>query len=175
MLDLDSPLWADIPASSGMNSALAVRLLRQARAGDDSGYPELYHQLCHQFTVGEVAYVATPHLVDIAQRIDVSRRVWPLSIVGTVEAARNSHQKSAPPIRKQWREEYLAANTEALKVTADALGRIGWSPSDSQELLATLAALQGHTNLAMHLFLQGGVTKLSCPMCGEYIEFGEPG
>jgi hypothetical protein len=175
MLELDSPLWADIPASSGMNSALAVTLLRQARAGDDSGYPELYHQLCHQFTVGEVAYVAVPHLVDIARGIDVRRRVWPLSIIGTVEAARNSYRESAPPIREQWRAEYLAANVEALALTADALGRDGWPPSDSQELLATLAALHGHTNLAMHLFLQGGVTKLSCPMCGEYIEFGEPG
>src|SRR5262245_43094989 len=175
MLDLDSPLWADIPASGGMNSAGAVRLLRQARAGDGSGYPELYHQLCHQFTVGEVAYVAVPHLVDIARGANVRRRVWPLRIVGTVEAARNSHQDSAPPLREQWRAEYLAANAEALALTADALGRGGWPPSDSQELLATLAALHGHTNLAMHLFLQGGVTKLSCPMCGEYIEFGESG
>jgi hypothetical protein len=171
MLDLDSPHWADIPASSGMNSALALKLLRQARAGDDSGYPELYHQLCHQFTVGEAAYVAVPHLVDIALGIDVRRRVWPLSIVGTVEAARNSHPESAPPIREEWRAEYLAANAEALKLTANALERDGWQPSDSQELVATLAALHGHTNLAMHLFLQGGVTKLSCPMCGESIEF----
>jgi hypothetical protein len=82
MLELDSPLWADIPASSGMNSVLAVKLLRQAHAGDDSVYPELYHQLCHQFTVGEAAYVAVPHLVAIARCIDVRRRVWPLSIVG---------------------------------------------------------------------------------------------
>jgi hypothetical protein len=175
MLDLESPLWAEIPASSGMNSALAVTLLREARAGDDSGYPELYHQLCHQFTVGEVAYVAVPHLVDIARGLEVRRRVWPLSIVGTVEAARNSDTKYSPPIRDQWRAEYLAANAEALRLAANALELTGWQPSDSQELLATVAALQGHTNLAMHLFLQGGVTKLSCPMCGEYIEYGELG
>jgi hypothetical protein len=175
MLELDSTVWASIPASSGMNSALALRLLRQARAGNDSGYPELYHQLCHQFTVGEVAYVAVPHLVDIARGIDVRRRVWPLSIVGTVEAARNSYPESAPPIREQWRVEYLAANAEALRLAANALEHRGWQPSDSQELLATVAALHGHTNLAMHLFLQGGATKLSCPMCGEYIEYGESG
>jgi hypothetical protein len=175
MLSLDSPRWADIPASGGMNSALTVRLLRQARAGDDSGYPELYHQVCHQFTVGEAAYVAVPHLVDIARGMEVKRRVWPLSIVGTVAAARAAYPKSAPPIPGEWRSEYLTANQEALQLTADALSRGGWLPSDSQELLATLAALHGHSNLAMHLFLQGGVTQLSCPMCGEYIEFEESG
>ena len=35
------------------------------------------------------------------------------------------------------------------------------------------AALHGHANLAMLLFLQGGVTELSCPVCGEYIVYGE--
>jgi hypothetical protein len=173
MLDLDSPIWAKIPASSGMSSALTVKLLRQVRLHDDSSYPELYHQVCHQFTVGAVAYVAIPHLVDIARSVEVKRRVWPLSIVGTVAAARATQPRSAPPILDEWRAEYFAANDEAMRLTAEALRFGGWEPSESQELLATLAALHGHTNLAMHLFLQGGVTELSCPLCGEYIDYTE--
>ncbi len=76
-------------------------------------------------------------------------------------------------MREEWRAEYLAANEEALRLAAEALQHSGWEPSDSLELLATLAALHGHTDLAMHLFLQGGVTDLSCPLCGEIIEFEE--
>jgi hypothetical protein len=173
MLDLDSPRWAEIPASCGVNSALTVKLLRQVRAGDDSAYGELYHQVCHQFTVGVVAYVAVPHLVEIAGNADLKRRVWPLSIVGTVQAARLAYSRSAPPLEEAWRGEYLAANEEARRLTADALKAVDWDPSDSQELIATLAALHGHIHLALHLFLQGGVNELSCPVCGESIEFGE--
>jgi hypothetical protein len=110
MLDLDSPLWATIPASSGMTSALAVKLLRQVQAGDDSAYAELYHQVCHQFSVGAVAYVVVPHLVEIARAIEVKRRVWPLSIVGTVAAARATNPRHTPPMPVEWRAEYLGAN-----------------------------------------------------------------
>ncbi len=173
MLDLDSPRWADIPASCSRSSALAVKLLREARAGDDSAYAELYHQVCHQFTVGPVAYVAVPHLVEIARAADLKRRVWPLSIVGTVQAARLSSPTQAPPLPDEWRGEFLAAVEEARRLTAETLKEAGWEPSDSQELLATLAALHGHASLAMLLFLHGGVTQLSCPVCGEYIGFGE--
>ena len=38
-------------------------------------------------------------------------------------------------------------------------------------LIGTLAALHGSSNLAMHLLTSG--SDLSCPACGEYIEFGE--
>ncbi len=63
MLDLDSSVWGTILASPGGTGTLAAKLLRQARDGDESAYGELYHQVCHQFTVGAVAYVAVSHLV----------------------------------------------------------------------------------------------------------------
>jgi hypothetical protein len=175
MLDLDSPRWKEIPASCGMSSALTVKLLRQVREGNDTAYDELYHQVCHQFSVGAVAYVAVPHLVEIARTSALGRRVRPLSIVGTVQAARLAYPHDAPPLREEWTAEYLAANEEARRLTADALREDIWEPSDVQELLATLAALHGQVNLAMLLFLQGGVTELSCPMCGESIEYDESG
>ena len=128
--------------------------------------------MCHQFTVGAVAYVAVPHLVLIAREVDPRRRALPLSIVGTVAAARATHPHSAAPLREEWRAEYLAANSEALRLAAECLQREGLEPADAQELVATVAALHGLTDLAMHLFLQGGVTELSCPVRGEAIEFG---
>jgi hypothetical protein len=173
MIDLDSPAWGIIPASPGGTGALAARLLRQARDGDESAYGELYHQVCHQFSVGAVAYAAVPHLVQIARDADPRRRAQPLSIVGTVAAARAAHPTSAAPLREEWRAEYLAANAEALRLAAESLQRAGLEPADAQELVATVAALHGLTDLAMHLFLQGGVTELSCPVCGEVIEFGD--
>jgi hypothetical protein len=129
--------------------------------------------VCHQFTFGAVAYVAVPHLVDIARSSSLALRVEPLRIIGAVEASRFANGPGIPPLLEIWRAEYLAANEEARKLTADALGYQIWTPTDSQELLATLAALHGHGNLALHLFLHGGNTDLSCPSCGELIEFRE--
>lgn len=171
MLDLDSPLWASIPASCGMSNDLTVELLRQVRAGDDSAYAELYHQVCHQFSVGAVAYLVVPHLVDIACNRPLNRRVWPLTIVGTVAAARSTYSRSAAVLREEWSDEYLKANDVALRLTAEALAQKCWVPAESRELLAALAALHGHNHLAMHLFLSG--TELSCPECGEYIKFSD--
>lgn len=173
MIDLDSPAWGSIPASPGGTGTLAARLLREARDGDESAYGELYHQVCHQFSVGAVAYVAVPHLVQIARDADSRRRALPLSIVGTVAAARAARPRSAAPLREEWQAEYLAANTEALRLAAESLRGAGLEAADAQELIATVAALHGLTDLAMHLFLQGGRTELSCPVCGEVIVFDE--
>jgi hypothetical protein len=173
MLDLDSPVWASVPASCDMTSVLTVELLRQVWTGDDTAYAELYNQVCHQFTVGAIAYLAVPHLVEVARERPLKRRIWPLSIVGTVAAARVAYSQSAADLREEWRTEYEAANDAATKLAAEALNHTGWEASESQELLATLAALHGHSNLAIHLFMSGGDTRLSCPACGEYIEFGE--
>ena len=173
MIDLDSPLWDSIPASCGSTGTLAAKLLRRVRDGDDSAYDELYHQICHQFSVGAVAYIAVPHLVRIARDAAPGRRVRPLSIVGTVVAARNAYPKGAAPLRDEWRPEYFAANQEALGLAAELLRQLGPEPPEAQEILATIAALHGLADLAMHLFLQGGVTELSCPECGEPIKFVE--
>lgn len=173
MIDLDSPEWNSIASSASGTGALVVRLLREATAGDDNAYPELYHQLCHQFTVAAAAYLAAPHLVRIACEASPQRRVWPLSIVGAIVAARATYPASAAPLREEWRDEHIASTREALRLSAELLQHPGLLPSETQELIATVSALHGLTDLAMHLFLQGGVTELSCPVCGEVIQFAE--
>ena len=174
MIDLQSPEWHSILANPGGTGALTAQLLRQVIEGDLNAYDELYHQVCHQFTVGVVAYAAVPHLVQIARHADPQHRIRALSIVGTVAAALGAYPRSAALLPEQWRVEYLAANAEALVLAAESLRQSGLDMSDAQELIATVAALHGHTDLAMLLFLQGGSPEFSCPECGEPITWKEP-
>jgi hypothetical protein len=170
MLALDSSEWNKIKASPGGTGKLTAELLEKARGGDASTYAELGEQLCHQLSVGPVAYVAVPHLAEIARQARLEERVAPLRIVGSVAAARLI-QPDAPAVPAEWREEFLAACKLARALVAEALQDDKWSPSDAQDLLATLAALHGLGNLATMLFLQGGNTELSCPSCGDAISF----
>ncbi len=170
-MDLESPDWNSIASSSGESGGLVAQLLRKAELGDETVYPELHHQLCHQFTVAAVAYVAVPHLVRIARKAAFPQRVWPLSIVGGVVAGRAAFSMSAASLSEEWRTEYVEAIQDALHLSAETLGQPGLSLSGAQELIATVAACHGLIDLAIHLFSQGGSTELSCAVCGEGIQF----
>jgi hypothetical protein len=172
MLSLDSPAWDAIPASPGGTGTLTARLLRNIRDGDESAYDELHHQVCHQFSAGAVAYVAVPHLVEIARSAGRRQQIRPLSIVGTVAAALLAYPESAAPIRDEWRFEFVAANQAALRIAAEALQSAdGLDPADSKQLLATVAAFQGLKDLAVYLFIQADDMEMSCPACGEAIQY----
>lgn len=150
---------------------MVASLLCQAHDGDETVYVELYHQLCHQNTVGEVAYIAVPHLAHIARNALPQKRVWPLGIIGTIVASRAAFPEITAPFNKEWLNDYSLALKEALVLSTESLQCNELSPSETQELIATVSALNGLTNLAMLLFLQGGLTELSCPICGEYLSY----
>jgi hypothetical protein len=172
MLALDSPRWATLKASPGGSGALAAQLLGAIRSGAVNEFGELYHQCCHQLTVGEVAYAVAPHVVDIARGIPVRERVEPLGIVGSVAACCAAFPSQAPPIPDDLRAEYEASARPALLMATEALGETGWRRGDVVELLGVVAAFQGHCDLAIHLFLHGGSDNdLHCPECGEYIRW----
>ncbi|HVV98732.1 MAG TPA: hypothetical protein VHB77_00245, partial [Planctomycetaceae bacterium] len=85
MVPLDSLRWAQLRASCGGTGEPAARILQEIRAGTGAGWVELYHQCCHQLTLdGDLAYAVVPHVVDIAGRLRVRERIWPLVIAGTV-------------------------------------------------------------------------------------------
>jgi len=157
-------------ASSGGNGNLAVELIRQLHSGDESVYPELYHQACHQFTVGEVAYAVVPHLIDIAKKAPVAQQLWPLCIAGTVAASRMAYAASSATIPHDLQDDYNVANEGALLLVTGTLSHTIWEEGQSLELTATLAAFHGHYNVAILLYLSGG-SDLSCPDCGEIIEY----
>jgi hypothetical protein len=170
MLPLNSSRWDELAASSGGSGRMAADLIGQVRAGDQSAYAELSEQLCHQFSVGEVAYAAVPHLVDLAASLGPYERLNPLRIVGAVVAARATYARSAPPIAPDLLDPYTAALSTCFDLTLASL-RESWSPGELLELIAVLASLKGANELAMHIFGCGGSADLSCPQCGEYIKF----
>jgi hypothetical protein len=173
MLALDSPRWRTLKSSPGFNGESSARLIRELRDGNKE-FAELYHQACHQFGVGEVAYAIAPHLIDIAAGLPPRQRMWPLVITGTVAAVRAGWPRTTPPVPEDLRADYDRANVQALRMATEALrDRLQWSPGEVLELLAVVAGLHGSTDLAMHLFLLGGTDELSCPSCGEPIRFGE--
>jgi hypothetical protein len=87
MLDLDSPAWGNLRASGGGRGARTAALLQRFRDGDDSELDELYHQVCHQNSVGEVAYPAVPHLVAMAANAPPPMRDRLIAVVGSVVAS----------------------------------------------------------------------------------------
>ncbi len=174
MLALDSPRWATLRGSSGLTSALAHRLLREIWDGTGSDWAELYHQVCHQVSVGEVAYAVVPHLIEIAARLPIRERLWPLDIAGIVAACCAAFPSRTPPIPEDLRADYEAAARPALLMATAALNEKGWGRGEVVELLGVVAAFQGHCDLAIHLLLNAdGHGDLNCPSCGEYIRWRE--
>src|SRR5690349_17006490 len=99
MVPLGSPRLGALRTGPGFNGELAARLLREIRAGARADWPELYHQACHQFTIqGDLAYAVVPHVVDIADRLPIRDRLWPLIIAGTVAACRMAFPGTSPSV-----------------------------------------------------------------------------
>ena len=172
MLALESDRWSQLNASSGIgNGNFAAELLRQIRAGQTEPYDELGHQICHQMSVGEVAYAVVPHLVDLATNAAPANRLKPLSLVGYVIASRACLLSQAPEIPEGLLADYEAAVTHALPLALESLRKTSWSPYDANHLIATVSALHGRADVAMQLFLSS--PDLTCPECGEYIRFTE--
>ena len=175
MVPLDSPRWATLHSRPGFNGVLAARILQEIRAGTGADWVELYHHACHQFTInGDLAYAVVPHVVDIAGRLPVRERIWPLVIAGTVAACRAAFPSSSPPVPEDLLADYEASAQSALQISTRALSEPGWRRGEVVELLGVVAAFQGHCDLAMHLFLHGRSDHdLSCPECGACIRWGE--
>ena len=169
MLDLKSPEWAHLRASSGGNGVLTAELLAELYAGDANAWGELCNQVCHQNTVGEVAYVAAPHLVEIAVQAGPHLKALVLFTIGDMEASRQAYPRNTAPIRPEWLAEYQRACADARSLAARTLQERG-ERVDTILLIAALAGLHGHANVA--ILLQSGPEPW-CPECGEPIAFGE--
>ena len=170
MLPLDSERWAQLKSSAGGDGTLAAQLIGSARAGDTAALDELQHQICHQLSVGEVAYAGSPHLIAIARDATLEARVQALVIVGWVAAAAAAFPDQTPSLPDDLRKEYLESLEMALPLALDALQSDSLRPGQVIDLLGVVAALRGRCNLALHLLLHGGSDgELSCPECGDYI------
>lgn len=169
MLDLKSPEWVKIkPGGSG---ALTAELLaRLSEVYDTEALGELYNQVCHQNSVNELAFVAAPHIVAIArQTSNLQFKSWLLSIVGDIVASAQCYPQVLRPLRAEWKEEFEQSCAEARQLAAEVLGQANLDADVSFGLIAALAGLHGHPNLA--LLMQSGL-DLYCPNCGDDIKFG---
>jgi hypothetical protein len=172
MIDLDSPRWSSLTCSPGGSGEMAAELLKQIHQGkgNDDVYGELYHQVCHQGSIGRdsnLAYAIVPHLVQIVQGVSKKEQIWPMSIVASVVTSRLVYPEDSGSIPLDLQEDYERACNLALQITVQALGETGYKQDDSIWFLATAAALHGHGNLAMLMIMNG--SDLNCPFCGEEI------
>jgi hypothetical protein len=171
MLDLESNEWTRINSSSGGNGEFTAKLLIRLKNGDESAWTDLYHEVCHQNSVGEVAFVAVPHLVSIAKHsVSIDLTTLLLSTVGSIVASRQSYPTSAANLKNEWEADYKMACDEALVISADLLKSRAIGKVESFQLLSAISAFHEHSNLS--LLLESGV-DFYCPDCGEYILFGE--
>jgi hypothetical protein len=153
---------------------LAAALLGRLHSGDIAVLEEVFEQACHQFTASEVGYAVVPHLVELTeQRPSREFRVKALSIAGSVAAARFAHSRSSHAVPAQLTDDYERANLRALSLAATMLGSESLSPRESGLLIAVVAALRRLDDLALFILLSDGDPALSCPACGEPIQFGE--
>ncbi len=172
MLDLSSEQWANISASPGNDGTLTASLLRRLAEGDEDALDELYQQVCHQNTVGEVAFVTAPHLVWIARHQAPRLCALLLGTLGTIVASAATYRQGASKPRPEWVPDYERACDGARSLAAELLAQGGLDSDTSLQLIGALAALHGHMHLA--LLLERG-PDLECPSCGEPVAFGDAG
>jgi hypothetical protein len=171
MNEIDKINWNELQSAVGSPGRIVAELLHAIENGDTSAYDELFEQVCHQFSLGTASFPAAVVLVCYARNLAPGDQVRPLGIVGAIEASRVAGQGGGPSPPEQFVGLYERAIREALSLSSAALAQRQENPEHSYSLIATLAALQGHANIALHLLLCPDSSSLSCPECGEYIDF----
>jgi hypothetical protein len=173
LLPLDSPRWQELEASPGGTGKLAAQLLLQIRADTDSeeftidhALQELIHQMCHQGSMGmgQVAYAAVPHLIDIAEGATEALRLNCLACVGAVIGSSVHLPDEISPSPDDLVETYEKAKQRALQLVTAELSHPIADPVTSLYLLQIVAALHGHVTISN---LIQSWPDYTCPICDE--------
>ena len=163
--------WKPLKSAMGSPGRLVAELLELFIAGQNSAHDELYEHVCHQFSHETASFAASVVLAFNLERLSPRARNQALYIIAIVETSRRIHAKHGPAVPAPIAPLYQKATDTALAAATASLAAQDLSHEDSSALLATVAALQGHASLAMHLFLCPDPEALSCPECGEPIAF----
>jgi hypothetical protein len=168
VLPLDDPRWSELQASPGGSGETAAMLLRQLSGNGDAedAWTELYQQICHQNSFGEVAYAVVPHLVEIAKHAGNKRRMECLGYIASVLASALWYPESVAPVPDDLRETFEVAKEEALRLAAAELAKPMADSVASLELLKLVAAFHGHATIAI---LIEAWPDYRCQVCGEEI------
>jgi hypothetical protein len=146
MVNLSDQRWGQY-AGNYKDGSTVADLLDKAYSGEiiDHWYEDLHQEICHQYTVSQVALLAAPHLVRLAKN-NIELRKPLLVLLGICHAfAEDSvlDQVSAE-IRHAWHQ----SAQESIPLLLDLLVEPQPTPSDLLYLLSSFAACSGYPSLA---------------------------
>lgn len=162
MIDLDSPQWAELQTAYGTASEVPA-MLEELYAGRAEPLDDLFSYICHQGSIYTGSVAALPHLLKIAQAVQIEDlpefKVDVLTLAGAIcESAEFTPEFYTPYIKKAFFEEALVLTLATLREFSNS--------SCALYLLKAAAAFAGHPGLAR--VLDGFADEefsTSCPTC----------
>jgi hypothetical protein len=149
MIDLSDQQWGQFEGNYTDGSTVAS-LLEKGYAGDaiNHWYEELHQEICHQYTVSEVAFVAGPHLLRLAS-MNIELRKPLLVLLGICHAFVESSEldRVSADIKYEWDR----SAEESIPLLLGLLAERQPTGSDLLYLLTALAACSGYPFLARSL------------------------
>ena len=149
MIDLSDQRWSQYEGNFTDGSTVSG-LLNRAYSGEliDHWYEDLHQEICHQYTVSQVAFLSAPHLVRLAKSNTELRKPL-LVLLGICHAFAESSTLDQVPteIRREWD---LSAQ-ESIPLLLELLAEPQPTPSDLIYLLSSFAACSGYPSLARAL------------------------
>jgi hypothetical protein len=155
MLDLSSPVWAELRHAYGSASDTPKLLAELYAAPTDATWLfqdwdaepliSLGNALIHQSDVYPASYAALPHFVAVATKQPPPNRIICLNLVGCI--AIGQQEVGTPDIPDYLQASYTAALSEAAKIILECL-QLDWSDDDYKVLLSALVAVRGRSSLA---------------------------
>ena len=164
MLCIDNERWDSLQGSCGLK--LGHQMLKDVLAGQYEQLAELGHQICHQGTVGEIAYAVVPHLAEFARdMLPKEEGLYAINLVGYVQQSRLHYPHSAAVIPADLRDNYFKANQLTTGLIAEMLSSYEHDKIWFLKLLSSLSALKGFSDVST--LLDALDESVSCPSCGE--------
>lgn len=178
LLPLDDPRWRELdhrnwrggkPSEWAPDAPFVPDELAELvkNPGDRERFSNLWPWLSSEGTTYSAAYAVVPYMVAFAERLPRDQRFDFLCVVGIVEASSCPERGESFAIKEYLHTGYRRALSKALALVGDTLG-VQHDASDTRYLLATVAALKGHRNLAKVLQDLDCICG-ECPKCGETV------
>lgn len=150
---LDHPRWRDLSTRDG-DAAWVPDWLRALDADpvDLERFTEQWPALVSEGTTWPAAVAAFPYLVSIARRVSAEQRLEYLTVLGLIvsDSTPSMWQETIAAVspRDPRPDPYAEALCEARRITAETATLAHRDERDLRYVLMTLAALNGHSELA---------------------------
>ena len=153
MLDRGSEGWDGLTGPSGLSGrriidaiyALQEEGYIEDNAGQSLGFAEVFNQLCHQGTIYELTYAATPHLLPAATGETCLPAMNALILLAEINLSYNSTGFPPPDIPLDFKDAFETALKRAKDM---ALQHLNQSVLASEDFNLCLMAMTGLHNLS---------------------------